>query len=192
MLSEWAAAKAPVTFRTAALQDLPQIKTVYQKIVRHMNAHHIGIWDEHYPFDFLEEDIQTGRLYLLLHRSEIISAFALCGENAGETSIDWEHPGAKALYLDRFAVNARYMGKGVGGYMLAQARRTARCLGAEYLRLFVVDSNTPALRLYEKSGFLRRPGVYDEVIDDTLMLHEYGYEVNGCTERLLRPAQQKI
>ena len=56
MLSEWAAAKAPITFRTAALQDLPQIKTVYQKIVRHMNAHHIGIWDEHYPFDFLEED----------------------------------------------------------------------------------------------------------------------------------------
>ena len=39
-----------------------------------------------------------------------------------------------------------------------------------------MDCNTPALRLYEKSGFVRRPGVYDEVIDETLVLHEYGYE----------------
>ena len=158
MLSERPAANLPLTFRAAAMQDLPQIKTVYRKIVHHMNAQRIEIWDERYPCDFLEEDIRNGRLYLLLHRLDIVSAFALCGENAGAAHIDWEHSGAKALYLDRFAVNVRFMGKGIGGYMLSQA------------------CNTPALRLYEKSGFVRRPGVYDEVIDETLVLHEYGYE----------------
>ena len=176
MLSERPAANLPLTFRAAAMQDLPQIKTVYRKIVHHMNAQRIEIWDERYPCDFLEEDIRNGRLYLLLHRLDIVSAFALCGENAGAAHIDWEHSGAKALYLDRFAVNVRYMGKGIGGYMLSQACRTARQRGAEDLRLFVVDCNTPALRLSEKSGFVRRPGVYDEVIDETLVLHEYGYE----------------
>ena len=104
MLSERPAANLPLTFRAAAMQDLPQIKTVYRKIVHHMNAQRIEIWDERYPCDFLEEDIRNGRLYLLLHRLDIVSAFALCGENAGAAHIDWEHSGAKALYLDRFAV----------------------------------------------------------------------------------------
>ena len=103
MLSERPAANLPLTFRAAAMQDLPQIKTVYRKIVHHMNAQRIEIWDERYPCDFLEEDIRNGRLYLLLHRLDIVSAFALCGENAGAAHIDWEHSGA-ALYLDRFAV----------------------------------------------------------------------------------------
>ena len=123
MLSERPAANLPLTFRAAAMQDLPQIKTVYRKIVHHMNAQRIEIWDERYPCDFLEEDIRNGRLYLLLHRLDIVSAFALCGENAGAAHIDWEHSGAKALYLDRFAVNVRYMGKGIGGPHSAAARR---------------------------------------------------------------------
>ena len=95
MLSERPAANLPLTFRAAAMQDLPQIKTVYRKIVHHMNTQRIEIWDERYPCDFLEEDIRNGRLYLLLHRLDIVSAFALCGENAGAAHIDWEHSGAK-------------------------------------------------------------------------------------------------
>lgn len=48
--------------------------------------------------------------------------------------------------------------------------------GAEYLRLFVVDINEPAINLYVKNGFKKAEGVYDEVIDDDLVLHEYGFE----------------
>jgi ribosomal protein S18 acetylase RimI-like enzyme len=61
--------------------------------------------------------------------------------------------------------------------MLAKAREVAKTLGAEYLRLFVVDINEPAIRLYTKNGFTKAMGVYDEVIDDDLVLHEYGYEI---------------
>ena len=50
-------------------------------------------------------------------------------------------------------------------------------LGAEYVRLFVVDINKPAIHLYMKNGFEQADGIYDEVIDDDLVLHEYGFEI---------------
>ena len=44
------------------------------------------------------------------------------------------------------------------------------------MRLFVVDINEPAINLYIKNGFARVDGVYDEVIDDEFVLHEFGFE----------------
>ena len=56
------------------------------------------------------------------------------------------------------------------------AEKLARELGGEYLRLFVVDINHPAISFYESCGFSRADGVYNEVIDDHTILREYGYE----------------
>lgn len=50
--------------------------------------------------------------------------------------------------------------------------------GFEYLRLFVADSNIPAIHFYKKSGFARAAGHYDEVFaDGCSALREYGYEI---------------
>lgn len=48
--------------------------------------------------------------------------------------------------------------------------------GAAYLRLFVVDINIPAIKLYEKNGFKRAEGIYDLKVDDDRVLQEFGYE----------------
>ena len=37
--------------------------------------------------------------------------------------------------------------------MLNKAIELSREMGAEYLRLFVVDENYPAINLYKKTGF---------------------------------------
>lgn len=90
----------------------------------------------------------------MLHDSEeIVAAFALCRGNAGANMVEWKNNQANALYLDRFGVNVNY------------------------LRLFVVDINSPAIELYQKLGFIRAGGSYDEVIEDDFVLHEYGYEI---------------
>ena len=60
--------------------------------------------------------------------------------------------------------------------MLNEAIAIARYKGAKYLRLFVVDINQPAINLYIKNGFKRAEGIYDEIIDHNLTLHEYGFE----------------
>jgi ribosomal protein S18 acetylase RimI-like enzyme len=164
-------------FRLAVIQDLPRIKAIYKDIIQNMNDNQIEIWDDIYPCEFFEKDIKNKQLYVLYDNIEIVSAFVLCSTNSGEKSMNWKDNAGKALYIDRLGRNVNYSGKGIGSYMLTKARETAKSLGAEYLRLFVVDINEPAIRLYTKNGFTKATGVYDEVIDDDLVLHEYGYEI---------------
>lgn len=163
-------------FRLAVMQDLPQLKAVYKDIIQNMNSNQIEIWDEIYPCEFFDEDIRKKRLYVLLNHDDIVSAFVLCDTNSGEKSVRWQDNPCKVLYLDRFGVNVNYSRMGIGGWMLEKAKETAKNLGAEYLRLFVVDINKPAIHLYVKSVFIRAKGVYEEVIDDDFVLHEYGFE----------------
>lgn len=163
-------------FRPAVMADLPRIKTMYREIIADMAARQIEIWDDVYPCEFFEEDIHAGRLYILTHGSDIAAAFALSPDHDAAHSLPWKDECASAMYLDRLGVSVHYARRGVGRLMLAKAGETARALGAAYLRLFVVDNNTPAIRLYEKNGMTRVPGHYEEVIDDALTLIEYGYE----------------
>lgn len=164
-------------FRLAVMQDLAKLKDVYKEIIKNMNENGIQIWDDIYPCEIFEEDIKNNRLYILISNNEIISAFALCDTNIGEKAVEWNDKYAKAMYIDRLGVNIKYSKKGIGSLMIAKAKEIAITLGAEYLRLFVVDINKPAIQLYHKNNFLKVNGVYDEVFDDGLVLHEFGYEI---------------
>lgn len=164
-------------FRLAVMQDLKQLKNVYKEIIKKMNENGIQIWDNIYPCEFFEEDIKNSRLYILTDNREIMAAFALCDTNIGENAVEWHDNHAKAIYIDRLGVNVKYSKKGIGSLMLAKAKGIARALDVKYLRLFVVDINEPAVRLYHKNNFLKANGIYDEVFDDGFVLHEFGYEI---------------
>ena len=142
-----------------------------------MDEQNIKIWDEVYPCEFFEEDIKNNQLYVLLNNSEIVSAFVLSDTNTGETSVQWNDMHANALYIDRLGVNIKYAKKGIGSLMLAKAKEIAKVSGAKYLRLFVVDINEPAIKLYIRMGFVKVNGSYDEIFDDGFVLHEYGYKI---------------
>lgn len=163
--------------RLAKREDLPQLRAVYGEIIRRMEAGGIRIWDEIYPCEFFARDIEDNCLYVLAEAEVIVSGFALCGMNPGADRVKWKSGSARALYLDRFGVNADYQGKGLGSRTLREAAALAGELGAEYLRLFVVDVNEPAIRLYEKNGFQRAEGIFNEDIGGGTVLHEYGYEI---------------
>lgn len=163
--------------RLADAKDLPQLKAMYRDIIQNMNDNQIQIWDDIYPCEFFEEDIKEKRMYVMLNQGKIISAFVLCDKNSGESTVKWQDNSAKALYLDRFGVNVNYQKLGMGAFTLEKAQETAKKLDASYLRLFVVDINEPAIRLYEKNGFIKADRIYDEVFDDGFVLHEYGYEI---------------
>ena len=163
-------------FRLATMTDLSQIKTVYKKIIQDMYEKHIDIWDEIYPCDYFEEDIRQNKMYVLNDNGIIVAGFVLYDNNPGSKSVQWKYNDGKALYLDRLGVNVDYLRKGIGSMMLKKAEKTAKDLGAHYLRLFVVDINLPAIKLYKKNDYSKASGTYDEVVDDTLTLHEYGYE----------------
>ncbi len=165
-----------MTFRLATTSDLAEIKAMYTSLIKKMNKDGIEIWDDIYPCEFFANDILNNQLYILTNEKFIIGAFALCNSNDGESYVQWEKENGKAIYLDRLGVNIDFVNQGIATQLLNYARKIAKEKNADYLRLFVIESNTPAMNLYEKNGFIRVKGVYEEVIDDTLSFIEYGYE----------------
>lgn len=163
--------------RLATMDDLPRLKAMYYAIIDRMEQDGLNIWDAVYPCEYFAEDIQHGRLYVCLEQGELAAGFALCQTNGGQSAVTWQQPGATALYLDRLGVNVQYGRRGVGSAALALAMALARAGNVQYLRLFVVDSNVPAIKFYQKNCFQMAQGHYDEVIDQDLVLREYGFEV---------------
>lgn len=45
-----------MNFRMAKMDDLPQLKVVYEKIIEEMNCNNIKIWDEIYPLLHMIQD----------------------------------------------------------------------------------------------------------------------------------------
>ena len=161
--------------RKGEMKDLPLLKSMFRRIVDDMDRRGIAIWDDYYPFEFLEEDIRKGELYLAEDDDVIISSFTLTDSFEGCGDIAWKTPDASALYIDRFGVDVAFQHKGIASLMLSKAKELALSK-AESLRLFVVDCNTPAIRLYEKSGFERCDGYYDLHVDENIILREFGFE----------------
>ena len=165
--------------RPAVPADLPALRTMFAALVAAMHENGLTFWDDFYPVCMLEGDVAAGRLFLLMAGDGPLAAFTLCPAHEGASTVVWPRPGAKACYLDRLGVHPRHARQGLGSRMLAHAQDIARARGFDALRLFVVEENRPAIRLYEKSGFVRAGGVYDEIIDETLTLRELGYEIEA-------------
>ena len=164
-------------FRLAHREELSQIKEVFRELNDHMMKNGIFIWDDFYPCEVFEADIEKSRLYVLVEGDEILSAFALCEKHSGAQYINWEDNEASALYFKRFGVNPKHLRKGIASIMLDNAVKVAGDKGAEYLRLFAVEVNEPAMKAYLKSGFKSGEGLYVEEIEDAGTYREIGLEI---------------
>lgn len=164
--------------RLAEERDLARVQAMFHKIVDHMNATGVCIWDDVYPCAFFAEDIVHGQLFLLEDDGgALAAAFALSPDCEGDSVIGWQQPDARALYLCRLGVNVERERRGVGMLAVREAARLVRESGAQWLRLLVCEGNDPAMRLYEKAGFTRGSGAFDLTFYDGSSLHEFGYEL---------------
>jgi ribosomal-protein-alanine N-acetyltransferase len=76
-------------------------------------------------------------------------------------------------HINNLAVLPELRGRGLGTQLLEAIIAEAAHLGAELLTLEVRESNTPALRLYARSGFERagvRKNYYTNPVEDALIL----------------------
>lgn len=164
-------------FRLATNEDLNDIKSVYLRIMEDINDTNLCMWDEDYPISCFEEDIDNKCLHILTDGEAIAGAVAICESGECDEKMRWKDIGAKALYLFRLGVNVNYKGKGIGNILVQEAMKSIKKRGVEYLRLFVVIDNLPAIKLYERNGFRRVDGIFEELIDENRVLREYGYEI---------------
>lgn len=164
-------------FRLATKADLTGIKSVYLRILEDIKDTNLCIWDEEYPISCLSEDIDNECLHLLMDGDEIAGVVAICESAECDEKLQWMDKDAKALYLFRLGVNVNYKGKGIGNMLVQEATKSIKKRGIKYLRLFVVVDNVPAIRLYERNGFKKIDGIFEEHIDEDRILREYGYEI---------------
>ncbi len=176
-------------FRLAEMSDLPQLKEVFTEITAEMTRNCGVIWNDYYPCELFEEDIENKALYILEDNGIIVSAFALYETNPAEKYIEWQHKKARALYIERFGVNVNYQRRGIAGLMIEKAAEIAHNMNIRYLRLFVVDRNTPAINLYEKNGFKRMEGIFNEDISEDVVYTEFGYEIDLSEKSIVRDSK---
>lgn len=158
--------------------DLPQLESMYNQIVKVMNNNGIHIWNNYYPFEEFEGDIDGKRLHLTLDNNTIVAAYAVFESIKGFENFKWDDVNAKAIYIGRLGVNVDYLRQGMGSKILSQAHDFAKNVGCEYLRLTVVEDNLPAIKLYLKNGYKQVVGTYDEFSESlNKTIHEVGFEL---------------
>ncbi len=162
--------------RQACKSDLPKLKVMYDDINKNLKEKDACIyWSEFYPFPTFEQDIKQGNLFVFVEDDNIISAFSLAEKASGEECFEWKSP-LQASYLSKFAVDVKYSRKGFGLQALKFAEQIARKRKSKFLRLMVVDVNTPAIELYKRFGFSKVLGVYNENIYEDIFISELGFE----------------
>ncbi len=156
-----------MNLRLAEKTDLEKLKTMYSNIAKNLLENQIYIyWSEWYPYaDFEEFDIENQNLYVLEDSSEIVGAFCLSHNHENADKVSWNHQTNNACYLSKLGVDIAHLKQGIGKTLITHASNLAKNRGAETLRLFVVDENTPALRLYKKCGFKNAIGTLQEYLD---------------------------
>lgn len=109
---------------------------------------------------FREELSQENAVYLAALWEDRVIGYGGMRHAAGE------------FYVDNIAVSPLFRRRGAGEAVLTELIARAAGLGGEFISLEVRPSNEPAIRLYEKLGFLRvgrRKDFYERPREDGLI-----------------------
>lgn len=164
--------------RLATTEDLPILKTMFDSIVDNMNSMNIRIWNEYYPYEEFEIDIENKSLYVITIDSIIVATLGLFRDNDAKDNFKWNSCDNNAMYIARVGVNVDYLRQGIGSKIIDYAKNIVKNLGITHLRLLVAEINTPAINLYKKNNFRQIEGVFEEY-SPTLnkIIKEYGFEL---------------
>lgn len=139
--------------RTAAAEDVPQIKPLYRQIIARLaKLAPLYRTDCEQDDEFITKTIERESSDILVAELDgAITAFALIEER--ETAkLAGVAPRRYAFLMD-ICVDEKLRGQGVGSALLAACEEWARRRGLEYLELNVLEANEAARRLYERTGY---------------------------------------
>ena len=136
---------AKTVIRPAAEADIPAILALYRQLDSALVAMQ--------PEFFCEGPREEDENFLLAERGGAVVGFALVGYAGWTPEFSCVLPHRYAR-LEDLAVDEAVRGQGVGGELLAAAKRWARNRRLEYLELNVLAQNENAIRLYESQDFV--------------------------------------
>lgn len=134
--------------RVAIVTDAPKIATIEQEV-----------FDNPYSIEIILKDISKGKT-LVYERDNCIVGYAVVSNVLDEGEIE------------RIATKPEYLRQGIGGELLHFAINHLRSKGVTKYYLEVKESNQPAIKLYQKYGFVvngSRKGYYHDGATALLM-----------------------
>lgn len=143
----------------AKKEEINEIYEFYIEIVEYMDT--VGLrlgWDiEKYPnLEFVDEMVHDGSMFVIRENDEIICAAAVNHNvNPEYDDIDWEVKGPKEKIssIHALAVSPKYRGKNISDRFIGEIEEHCKNNGDLAIHFDVIDFNTPAYKLYMRSGY---------------------------------------
>lgn len=150
-----------ITIEKAAPADLDEVVALYGALCDHLATLPVnpcGWTRNFYPTrGTAVEWLEKNCLYVLRADSRIAATLALPAEEPeGYEKADWRVDASpdEMLAVHTVATHPDHRGKGYSARLLDFAKAEGRRLGKKALRLDVCDINAPAIRVYERAGFV--------------------------------------
>ena len=135
-----------IIIKKAASQDLDAVAELYGAVCGYLadKPYNPGWRRDIFPArEDAEQYLAADGLYIARDGGAAVGTIALTPGPGG------------TLCIHEIAVHPEHQREGIGAAMLDHAAREAAKRGANALRLYVWEGNTPAIRTYERNGFLR-------------------------------------
>ena len=145
-----------MTIRLAKIEDLPQILTLLELCIRHMDEKGIQQWPDWYPNeDIIRSDITKNELFVAEDEGKICGIVTLSPEIPEEyNSINWKINAKSINSIHRLALHPTFKSSGIAQKLMAYAEQIAKENNYDCIRLDTYSLNTAANRFYSKIEYI--------------------------------------
>lgn len=135
--------------RTARKDDLPVILKMYRSVIGKNGCH----WTVAYPNEAtLQEDFQSGNLYVLWRGSKMIGAGSIVPKNELDDLNCWYYH-KNVAEIARIVIKPEYQSKGFGKHLVKKLCYKLNEKGYNAVHILVSTKNHHALNLYRETKF---------------------------------------
>ncbi len=134
-------------------RELKSIWAIKNRCVDFLLSQNINTWDESYPsYSIFESDQQSGNLYSIYNRNQLIGAVSLNQEMSYEyEAMNWTNN--DFLVIHRLMIDPKLQGRGYGKEAMILIEKLIAIKEVSSIRLAVCRCNKGPKSLYEKLGY---------------------------------------
>lgn len=137
-------------FRKAESRDRNAVLALYESV----KGGELCPWNEYYPTALeADADLAAGGLFVLTMGDTLVGAGSIVPENELDGLDCWTS--ADASELARIAIAPATQGRGLAAVLVGRLLDTLRQRGCAWVHLSAAKGNIPALRTYERLGFVK-------------------------------------
>lgn len=143
------------SFSKARPDQADAIFSLYREVVVEGERNGTSHWSEAYPTRaFLDEDIESQRIFILKDGNTIIAAVSLLQtDDLDDEPLGWKD--VKSCVPVRLCVSPQYQGQHIGEHVMNCLIDYVKSQGYQSMRLLAAMNSIAANRLYTRMGFVR-------------------------------------